>query len=507
MTTKKIFGNEILLISALFAIIGLGGITWLVINTYLAPDVQRALNGEQSLVLALLDNAGIIIPILIFGLGIRFIQMAFQIYHQKIESIRWGQVALLWLAIGGGIMSVLLLFTRSQADPSANIEFSWIRGITAAIVPAVLAVACAAGLWVFTRQREFVMRDETLAKRNVRMAWNLLMPTIAILVVVAARPLEKTFITSLTDKVFAGTEAVNYIGLDNYSDLLSMRFDTVDCTLNKETGACRTLRNGSTVWENLPSELSKDGYAPVITIPVNATQAIVLSSTDDSFAKSVINTLHFSVLSVALELLFGLFVAMVVNSKFRGRGIMRVVMLVPWAIPTVISARLWEVMLRDTSSGLINKVFMDLGLLSGPQAWLSASELQINTLVMVDVWKTTPFMALLLLAGLQLIPEDLYEAASIDGASRIQQFFTVTLPLLRPTIAIALVFRSLDALRAFDVFQVLLGTQKQSMATYNYQVLIDNQDMGRASAVSVMIFILISIFTIIYVRSIKIETV
>jgi trehalose/maltose transport system permease protein len=507
MTTKKIFGNEILLISALFAIIGLGGITWLVINTYSAPDVQRALNGEQSLILALLDNAGIVIPLLIFGLGIRFIQMAFQIYHQKIEAIRWGQVALLWLSIGGGIMSLLLLFTRSQGDPAANVEFSWMRGITAAVLPAVLAVATGMALLVFTRQREFVMRDETLAKRNVRMAWNLLMPTLAILVVVAARPLEKTFITSLTDKVFAGTETVNYVGLDNYSDLLSMRFDTVNCTLDTNTGECRKLRNGNTVWQNLPTELSKQGYAPVTTIPFNATQALVLSSTDSNFAQSVINTLHFTVLSVSLELLLGLFVALVVNTRFRGRGIMRVVMLVPWAIPTVISARLWEVMLRDTSSGLINKVFMDLGLSAGPQAWLSASELQINTLVMVDVWKTTPFMALLLLAGLQLISEDLYEAASIDGASRVQQFFTVTLPLLRPTIAIALVFRSLDALRAFDVFQVLLGRDKLSMATYNYEVLIQSQKGGYASAVSVMIFLLLSIFTIIYVRSIRIESV
>ncbi|HRF95930.1 MAG TPA: sugar ABC transporter permease, partial [Aggregatilineales bacterium] len=345
------------------------------------------------------------------------------------------------------------------------------------------------------------------AKRNVRMAWNLLMPTLAILVVVAARPLEKTFITSLTDKVFAGTQTVNYVGLDNYSDLLSMRLDTVNCTLDTNTGECRKLRNGNTVWQNLPTELSKEGFAPVTTIPINPTQAIVLSSTDSNFAQSVINTLHFTVLSVSLELLLGLFVALVVNTRFRGRGIMRVVMLVPWAIPTVISARLWEVMLRDTSSGLINKVFMDLGLSAGPQAWLSASELQINTLVMVDVWKTTPFMALLLLAGLQLISEDLYEAASIDGASRVQQFFTVTLPLLRPTIAIALVFRSLDALRAFDVFQVLLGRDKLSMATYNYEVLIQSQKGGYASAVSVMIFLLLSIFTIIYVRSIRIETV
>ncbi|MCA9911913.1 MAG: sugar ABC transporter permease, partial [Anaerolineae bacterium] len=184
---------------------------------------------------------------------------------------------------------------------------------------------------------------------------------------------------------------------------------------------------------------------------------------------------------------------------------MRAVMLIPWAIPTVISARLWELMLRDNQSGVINKILLDLHIIDQSQAWLSNSGLQLNALIMVDVWKTTPFMALLLLAGLQLIPSDLYEAASVDGANRWVQFRSITLPLLRPVIGIALIFRTLDALRVFDVFNVLLGRQKLSMATYNYEVLIQNQQGGYASAVSVIIFVLIAVFTFLYVRSVRIE--
>jgi len=120
-------------------------------------------------------------------------------------------------------------------------------------------------------------------------------------------------------------------------------------------------------------------------------------------------------------------------------------------------------------------------------------------LIAIDVWKTTPFMALILLAGLQVISGDIYEAADVDGASKVRQFFSITLPLLRPTIAVALVFRTLDAIRVFDLFQVLLNG-RYSMATYNYNVLIRQQDFGYASAVGVIIFVIILVFAIAYVR-------
>ncbi|MBN1966988.1 MAG: sugar ABC transporter permease [Anaerolineae bacterium] len=351
--------------------------------------------------------------------------------------------------------------------------------------------------------------DETLSARDTRMAWNLLIPTLALLIIVAARPLEETFITSLTDKRFAGTQAVNFIGFDNYTELLTFRLDTVDCRRvdDDPDGACQTDTNGAVRWQSIDADLMREqGFRPVSTIPIGGDRALVLSGTDRDFISSVSNTLYFTIVSVVLEFILGLFIAMVVNSSFAGRGLMRAIMLVPWAIPTVISARLWEIMLRDNQSGIINKLLLDLGLINQSQAFLAETNLQLNALIMVDVWKTAPFMALLILAGLQLIPKDLYEAASVDGANRAVQFFRITLPLLRPTIAVALVFRTLDALRAFDVFNVLLGRRQLSMATYNYETLIQNQDGGYASAIGVVMFILIFAFAIVYTRTLGVET-
>jgi trehalose/maltose transport system permease protein len=215
--------------------------------------------------------------------------------------------------------------------------------------------------------------------------------------------------------------------------------------------------------------------------------------------KAIWNTLVFTVVSVFLETILGLGVALVVNSNFKGRGVMRATMLVPWAVITVVSARIWEWMLQPTRAGLFNMVLNRLGLGDGSLSFLSSPALQMPTLIAVDVWKTTPFMALLL-AGLQLIPRELYEAGRVDGASKFRQFFSITLPLLKPTLAVALIFRTLDALRAFDVFQVLMGNRMYSMATYNYYQLIGNRNMGLASAIGVIIFIFIAVFAVIYMR-------
>jgi trehalose/maltose transport system permease protein len=289
-----------------------------------------------------------------------------------------------------------------------------------------------------------------------------------------------------------------------------MRLDTVSCRLDDDTGTCRVRDDGSIRWESIDRNFLEAGYRTSWIIPLPAAgdvrQAIALSGLDDDFLEGLGTTIVFAVSSVTLELIIGLFVALVVNSKFAGRGFMRAVMLIPWAIPTVVSARLWELMLKDTSAGIFNRVLMDVGWIDAPQAWLSAPALQLPAAIMVDVWKTSPFMALLLLAGLQTIPKSLYEAASVDGASRLRRFFAVTLPLLRPTIAVALVFRMLDALRMFDLFNVLFGRQQLSLATYNYEVLVNNQRDGYASAVSIIIFLLIGAFAVLYVRILNVET-
>ena len=157
-------------------------------------------------------------------------------------------------------------------------------------------------------------------------------------------------------------------------------------------------------------------------------------------------------------------------------------------------------MFQGTRAGLFNVVGQMVGLSDGQTAFLADAAWQLPAMVAIDVWKTTPFMALLLLAGLQLIPADLYEAADVDGASKLRQFWSITLPLLRPTLAVALVFRTLDAIRVFDLFQIVLAQKRYSMASYAYYELINGQRMGYSSASSVVIFFMITIFAIIYIR-------
>jgi trehalose/maltose transport system permease protein len=290
-------------------------------------------------------------------------------------------------------------------------------------------------------------------------------------------------------------------------DLTIRELDSVaadSATVQVET----TVTRQETVYPH-PRDVVGQDYRDLQYQVVNAFDVLgthfVFSARDADFVKSVGNTLFYTVVSVVLELVLGMIIALTVNSKFKGRGLMRAAMLVPWAIPTVVSARLWEVMLRDNQSGVINHLLVNLGLIEQPIAWLASSNTQIWSLIFVDVWKTTPFFALLILAGLQTISGDIYEAADVDGASRMRQFFSITLPLLRPTLAVALVFRTLDAVRAFDVFDVLLGKQLQSMATYNSFVLIEQQQFGYASAVGVTIFVIILVFTVIYVRALGVE--
>src|ERR671936_195992 len=213
-----------------------------------------------------------------------------------------------------------------------------------------------------------------------------------------------------------------------------------------------------------------------------------------------------SLLVVAFEFVLGLVIALVVNSNFKGRGVMRAVMLVPWAIPTVISAQIRNWMYNDVY-GVINDGLVRLHIVDHSVAWTAQPSTALGSVAAVDIWKTTPFVALLLLAGLQVIPTELYEAASVDGANKLQQFWRITLPLLRPAILVALIFRTLDALRVFDVFFVLLGQSaaRQSMAIYDQSQIVQANQVGYGAAVSVAIFLIISVFVVIYVTLLRVE--
>ncbi len=222
--------------------------------------------------------------------------------------------------------------------------------------------------------------------------------------------------------------------------------------------------------------------------------------------QSVWNTVKFTLSSVILETVLGLMFALVINSKIKGRGLLRTAILVPWAIPTVVSAQVWNWMYND-SYGILSQWGQKLGMLQAGQSFLSNPDTALTALVAVDVWKTAPFMALLLLAGLQSIPSDMYEAADVDGASPVRQFFSLTLPLLTPALLVALIFRTLDALRVFDMPFVVKGNapETMTMSIYARQQMIDNAQFGFGSAISVLIFLVIMIFTVIYVTSLRVK--
>lgn len=339
------------------------------------------------------------------------------------------------------------------------------------------------------------------ARREQRLAYLLLLPTFIILLAIAFYPLGSVFYFSMTNRVFASAQESQFVGFENYANLLRLTVVELPQSIDEDTGLPEVDEDGNPVFESpvrvLPREPVR--FRSVTTFNILGTE-FVLGATDPDFILAVRDTLIFTVSSVVLETILGLIIALVVNFPFPGRGLMRVIMLVPWAIPTAVSSRIWEGMFASTRTGVINVIFQNLGLGGGQIPFLADPSWQLPAMIAIDVWKTTPFMALLILAGLQTIPGDLYEAADVDGAGKIRQFISVTLPLLRPTLAVALVFRTLDALRVFDLFQIVLAQSRYSMASYAYYQLIDFQQMGYSSAVSVLIFIIILVFAIVYIR-------
>ena len=222
------------------------------------------------------------------------------------------------------------------------------------------------------------------------------------------------------------------------------------------------------------------------------------------FRLGLYNTVVFTVVSVAMEFVIGLAIALAVNRAFRGRGLVRAAVLVPWAFPTVISAAMWRLMFSP-QVGVINYVANTLGVISEPI--LSDDRLLLIGAILVDVWKTTPFMALLLLAGLQVIPGEVYEAARVDGANVMQRFFRITMPLLKGTILVAVLFRTLDAYRIYDLFWVLGNRELDSLATFVYEgVRISQLDFAPGNAAAVFIFVTAFLIAIFFIRVLGMRT-
>ncbi len=242
----------------------------------------------------------------------------------------------------------------------------------------------------------------------------------------------------------------------------------------------------------------------VVTGPFVGLQNYVDMFENPDFQEGLVNTLIFTVASVAIEFIIGLGIALAINRAFRGRGLVRAAVLVPWAFPTVISAVMWRLMFQD-QVGIINYVANAIGLISQPI--LSDRTLLLIGAILVDVWKTTPFMALLLLAGLQTISSDVYEAARVDGASPWQRFFRITLPLLKPTILVAVLFRTLDAYRVFDLFWAMSNRELQSLSTFVYEgVRISQLQFAQGNAASVFIFVTAFLIALFFIKVLGMQT-
>ncbi len=218
-----------------------------------------------------------------------------------------------------------------------------------------------------------------------------------------------------------------------------------------------------------------------------------LSSSD--WRSALYHTLIFTVISVTLEVFIGLGMALAMHRAFRGQGLLRTVVLVPWAVLTVVTAVMWRTMFVSPY-GFVNTI------LGTHTVWLGQEPYALIIIIIADVWKTSPFMALLLLAGLQVIPEDIYEAARVDGATAWQRFVRITLPLLKPALLVALIFRTLDALRIFDLPYVLTGgtVGTSTLSTIAQQTFATNRLYGEGSAMAILAFIIVMLVSFAYIR-------
>lgn len=286
--------------------------------------------------------------------------------------------------------------------------------------------------------------QRSLADARRRAGRLFLAPTLAVLLVVGGWPLYRTIEFSFTDATLTRLADWAFVGLENYVFLFQ----------------------------------------------------------DPTWWRAVANTLVFTFVSVGLETVLGLVIALTLNAHMPGRGLLRAAVLIPWAIPTVVSAQMWGWMLHDLY-GVVNAAFLGVGLIDRPWAWLADPTLMMASVIAVDVWKTTPFMALLILAALQTLPQDIYEAARVDGIHPVRVFFRITLPLIRPALMVAIIFRGLDAMRVFDVIYVLTGNNENtaSMSVYARQQLVDFQDVGYGSAAATCLFLIIALVAVMVIMA------
>lgn len=297
-------------------------------------------------------------------------------------------------------------------------------------------------------------------KDRTRIAWIFLAPMLFLMALVAGWPLGRSIWFSFTETNINDISSSSFVGFANYFGEFGLFFNP---------------NNTEGFWKG-------------------------------DWGISISNTFKFAVVSVLLETLAGLGVAMLLNQEFKGRAIVRTAVLVPWAIPTIVSAKMWGWMLHD-QFGLINQLMLDWGLIAQKIAWTADPQYAMWTVVLVDVWKTTPFMALLILAGLQTLPKDCYEAARVDGVHPLRVFFKVTLPLIKYPLLVAVIFRLLDALRVFDLIFVLTSNSSAtiSMSGFVRREMVDNGNLGYGSAASTSLTLIIFITAVLFMKAARVR--
>ncbi|MGH3359619.1 MAG: carbohydrate ABC transporter permease, partial [Nocardioidaceae bacterium] len=230
----------------------------------------------------------------------------------------------------------------------------------------------------------------------------------------------------------------------------------------------------------------------------------VLSST--SFWSAMGRTLYFTIVSTSLELVLGLGLAFLLNARIRGRWLLCAIVVIPWAVPTIVNAALWKGIF-NAQYGALNGLLTQLGLIDQYHAWLGDPLVALNLVILADAWKTTPLVAIFLLAGLTTIPKELYEAARVDRASSLRIFWSVTLPLLVPSIAIVVVLRTVEAFKVFDIIYGMTrggpANGTQTIAYYAYTMAFSNQDLGVGAAISYLIVVVILLLTAFYLRLLR----
>tara|TARA_B100001778_G_scaffold328905_1_gene329042 strand:+ start:311 stop:1255 length:945 start_codon:yes stop_codon:yes gene_type:complete len=301
------------------------------------------------------------------------------------------------------------------------------------------------------------VEKSTLSHQRVVSAWVFLAPMLAVLAVVAVYPLVRTIYFGFTDASIDFPEQAEWIGFRNYLEYLDFGDGTGE-------------------------------YYGLLA--------------DPDWWRAVWNTLRFTFFSVLFETIFGMVIALVLNTHFPGRALVRAAVLIPWAIPTIVSAKMWAWMMHD-QFGILNDILMKLHIIAEPVAWTANPDTALLAVLIVDIWKTTPFMALLILAGLQMVPKDMYEAAKLDGIHPVRVFRKVTLPLIMPAVLVAIVFRALDALRVFDIVYVLTPNNPNTatMSVFARENLFDFDQFAYGSAASTLLFLIIALLTIGFIRA------